>query len=416
MPPAVRGDSGVVSFLEEHTTWLTEEADFEAVKQKIPTWNLQTNLQHAPIENQAARSADLGKHEAGKGLAFEESSISFSTYCYGYGSELDDLDVPVLDTCVMAQLLAGALGATPYLVDGTTVKAATVPTTTVIAETNAGNNRAKGFIAHKLAGRTYVRPILSYAVDEMTLALALPAAPTAGDVLNGMIGINMTEDAMGHVLQGDVLKRNTTDAAKAGQMYEYFGAVGNFTLPEVGVAEAQTIDFELKVGRFTRYNQKARTAPTSTRPTVTAGGEFLLAKYGNTAGTALRFLNASVSLGRTYVADPDANSDYGINAWVLTDQDTVVTITVHDDQALPAGFTADNFPDCFNDGGSENRFHLQLAYGNKYAGKILALYFPCLQLEREPEDVVINGLQAWKLTFSLVAGISEENKIWTCVA
>lgn len=414
MPPAVRAGTAVFSCLEEHTAWLTEEGDFQSVKQKIPAWNINANLQNAPIENQAARSADLGKHEAGKGLAFDESSISLSTYCYGYGSEITGTPDP--DTCAIAQMLAACLGGAPTPVDATTVKAATVPTTTVIRETAAGNNFATSFICHKLAGRTYLRPIGAYSTDEMTLLMALPAAPTAGDTLPGLISIVMSEDAMAHVLQGDVLKRNTTDAAKAGQNYKYYGAVGNFTLPEAGVAEAQTIDFEFKVGRFVRYSNVARVAPTSARPTVAAGGEFRIGKYGNTASTALRFLNVSVSPGRVYTPDPDANSDYGINAWCLTDQDTMISITVHDDQAVPTGITADNWPDCFNDGGSENRFHLLLAYGNKYAGKIMAFYFPCIQLEREPEDVDVGGLQAWKLTFSLVSGVQSENKIWAAIA
>jgi hypothetical protein len=407
--------TSVFSCLEEHTAWLTEEADFESVKQKIPTWNVSTNLQNAPIENQASRAADLGKHEAGIGLPFDESSIGFSTYCYGYGSALGNGDSPVIDTCVMAQLMGACLGGAPTGVDGTTVKAATSPTTTSVAETAAGNNFAGSFIAWKSGASTYLRPIGTYAIDTMTLLMALPSAPAPADVLNGLVSVIMTEDAMAHVLQGDVLKRNTTDAAKAGQMYEYFGAVGNFTLPEVGVAEAQTIDFELKVGRFTRYNQKARTAPASTRPTVTAGGEFLLARFGTTATTALRFLNVSVSPGRSYIPDPNANSAYGINGWVLGDQDTVVTVTVHDDQAVPSGFTATNFPALFASGGAENRFHLLLSYGNKVAGKIFALYFPALQLEREPEDIDMGGLTAWKLTFSLVSG-NGEDQIWCAIA
>jgi hypothetical protein len=411
MATGYRAGTGVVSVLEE-TSWATKDGSFEANKQQVNLWNLNTNLMNAAIENQAARVSDLGKHEAGFGLA-HESTFGFSTYAYGLGTPAGDGDTPLVTFC--AHLLGACLGAAPVAVDGDTVKAASVPTTTSVPQTTAGNLAARRFLAHTVAGVTYVRPILSYATDTATLALALPSAPTPGDVLQGQVSIVQSEDAMAHVLQGDILKRNTTDAAKAGQMYEFFGSVGNFTLPEVGVGDAQTIDFEMRTSYFTRYANKARVAPTSRRPVVAAGGEFLLAKFGNTAGTELRFLNASVSLGRTYTADPAVNEDIGINGWVLTDQDTSVTITVHDDQAMPSGFSAANFPEAFELGSGENRWHLLMVYGRKKAGQIMALYFPCLQMEREPEDVDVNGLQAWKLTFSLVAGTAGEQKVWAAL-
>lgn len=407
-----RSNQGVLSVLEE-TSFLTKDGSFEANKLSLPTWNLNSAaLRNASIENQAARNADLGKHEAGLGLGLD-STYSFSTYAFGLGTAAGDGDTPT--TPAMGHLLGACLGGSPTAVDGDTVKAASSPTTTSVPQTTAGNLAARRFLAHNDGTNTYVRPILSYAMDTATLALALPAAPDPGDVLNGQVSIVQSEDAMAHVLQGDLLERNTTDAAKAAWMYEFFGSVGNFTLPEVGVAEAQTIDFEMRVGRFTRYNQKSRTAPTSRRPLHAAGGEYLLAKYGNTAGLALKFLNIGVSLGRTYTPDPDANSQYGLQGYVLTDQDTSVMVTVHPDQSMPTGFTAANFVEAFQLGSSENRFHLMCAFGKRTAGGIFALYFPCLQLNGEPENVDINGLQAWKLTFSLVAGTAGEQKIWAAL-
>lgn len=410
-----RSGTGVLAILEENSGFAVKEAGFEASKVQVNLWNLTTNFQNAAIENQAAMTADLGKHEAGIGVAFEESTFSFDTYAYGLLTAAGDGVTPTVTASFLANLLGACLGGVPTAVAGDTVDALATPTTTSVQQTTAGNLAAKKFLCHTTGGLTYVRPILSYATDTATLALALPAAPTAGDVLQGQISIVMSEDASAHVLQGEILKRNTTDAAKAGQMYEFFGSVGTFSLPEVNVTEPQTISFEMRCAKFTRYANKARVAPTSKRPSCTAGGEYLLAKYGNTAGLALKFLSFGCTLGRDYTGDPRANDAIGIGGWILTGQDTVITCVVHDDESMPTGFSAANYPAAFAAGGDENRWHIQVTFGNKVAGKILVFYFPCLQLEREPEDIDVNGLQAWKLTFSLVANVNNDNKIWAAL-
>jgi hypothetical protein len=408
----VRSGTGVLSVLNE-SSYLTKDGSFEANKKQVNLWDITTNLKHQSLENQAARTVDLGKHMDGFGLAHPDSNFTFSTYCFGLGTEAGDGDTPVAN--FMSNLIGSCIGCAPVLTDGDTVKAASVPTTTTVPQTTAANLAAGKFLAHKTGGRTYVRPILSYAGDVATLGLALPTAPAPGDVLNGQISFLQSEEPMNRVIQGDILKRNTLTSADSGQMYEFFGSVGNFTLDEVGVAEAQTLSFDYKVGAFTRYNPKTRIAPVSKRPTVAAGGEFYLAKFGNTAGLPLKFLNVSLNLNRTYTPDPNVNSDEGIAGWVLTDQDTEIGVTVHDNQAMPTGFTASNFSESFELGDNENLYHMLWVFGNKAPGKLLAFYFPCIQLTGEPEDADQGGLQAYKLKFSLTAGLPSSgvlNKIW----
>lgn len=416
MSTSVRSGTGVLALLEESTAWATKEAAFEADKVRIPTSSLSEELQNAAIENDSAKVSDLGKHPNGVGVAFEASKISAETYAYGLGAEAGDGVTPTPASHCFAQLLGAGMGGVPTARTGDTIKTATSPTTTSVQMTTGSLRATPGFLAWKSsAGLTYVRPIGTFSTDTCTMLMAFPSAPAAEDVLPGMVEVIGSDDAMAHVLQGELLKRDTLTAADAAQMYEFFGAVNALTYPETSVAASPKVQHELRVAKFTRDNAKARTAPAARRPVVAAGGEFLIAKRGNTATTKLTHLNVGVTFGRAYTADPAANEDVGIGAWVLTAQDLMVTVTIKDNQALPAGFTATKWHQVFQEG-TENLFHLMIAYGAKKAGQIHALYFPCLQLEREPEPVDIDGLQAYKLTFSSVSGLNDENKVWACMA
>ena len=142
----------------------------------------------------------------------------------------------------------------------------------------------------------------------------------------------------------------------------------------------------------------------------------MLGKYGNTTPTYLRFANYGIELGRTYVADPDANNDFGIGGWIVNAQDTVVTLYVHDDQAMPAGFTATNFHEAWRMGGDQNLWHLQLASGQRWLQRVFGLYFPALRLAMEPEDADMGEIQCTKLTFKLVSQLGGISKIWACCA
>lgn len=424
---AKRAGTAVVSVnTVKEATFGVKSGTFEDDKEQIVTWDVTTNLNHSTIENAAARVADLGKHENGVGLIHTDGSVTFSTYCYGLGTAFDGGVSAITPAVTPYMALVGAcLGFDPSdgIIDADTALAASSTTTAVHCDENNANVYPAGGKRFILiedqddATKCHVRPVLSYntTTDIATLALALPDIPADGDIIYGCVNAVMTESPENFTCQGDVLKRNTTTNSEAAQNYEFFGAVGSFSLPETNVTEAQTMSFDLKVADATRYNEKVRVAPSSRRPEVAAGGYFILAKYGQTSGLELKFLNVGCELGRTYTPDPRANQADGIGAWVLTDQATSITLHVHDDEALPTGFTATNFHECFTLGGAQNRWHLILVYGNRVPGKVFAVYFPQIQLDMEPEDVDINGLQAMKLTFSLCAGGTEgENKVWVC--
>jgi hypothetical protein len=420
MATSVRSGTARAATLRE-TSWLVKDGSFDANKNLCVAWDVNTSLKHQSIENQAAKVVDLGKHANGFGLAHPESQVSWSSYLYGQGTAKDGTTGNIIPTIpITMQQVAACLGFVPKLLDADLVDDGSTTTSVILKETNTNflandgtgficvQDNTNGLIAH-------LRPVLNYnsGTKTATLGMALPAAPTEDRICYGLCYGEMSEEANTYIIQGEVLKRNSTDPTKAGQMYEFFGAVGNFSLAEVGVAEAQTIAFTYNVGAFTRYNPKTRSAPLSQRPKVSAGGAFLLAKTGNTAVTELKFLNVGVEVGREYTPDPRSNEVEGIGGWVLQSQDTMITLHVHDDQALPAGFSAANFPDAFKTG--ENNFHLLLAFGNKKPGDIFGFYFKNIQMEGEPEDADINGLQCWKITFSLCAG-GGEDKIWVAAA
>lgn len=403
-----------MSVLRESSGFAVKEGGFEGDKRKIPTSNLSSSLQHEPLENDSAKVSDLGKHPNGVGLAWPNSTIGFETYCYGVGAEAGDGVTPDTDNA-FGLFVGAALGGDLNPKEGDIIKTATTPTTTALKTTDSGVRAAPGFVAWKKTstGETFVRPVASASGEDVTTLLAFPEAPTAEDVLPGLIDIIGSEDTP-VILQGDLLMRNATDVADAALMYEYFGAVCNLTLPETAAQAAQKVNWEMRVARFTQDNDKPRTAPATKRPTVAAGGEFLIAKRGNTAGSKLAHLNLGVTVGRAYTGDPAANDDIGIDDWIVTGQDLIVTVTVKDNQPLPAGFTATKWHQVFKEG-TENLFHLLAVFGNKRAGGIFGLYFPCLQLEREPEPVDVEGLQALKLTFSAVSGLNDDHKVWACL-
>jgi hypothetical protein len=416
--PGTRSGTGVLSTLTSTPANIfIKDANFESLKRQIPTHDLSVTLKHANIENQASKQADLAPHEDGVGLSFTDSEISHAVYAEGLGATYGNGDTALGNALIDS--LASCLGGAPVFSTGSLINdgGGAHTTTSVIESTSIGAHGAKQFLALQDAnGKIHLRPILTYgAGGEMGLGFALPAIPTDGKIAYGIPTVLMDE-VVNVLLQGDILKRNTLNPLKAAQNYEFFGGAGTFSIAEAAVNEAFKIQFKHRVATHTRYNAKARTAPLSGRPLALAGGEFLLGKYGNTTPTYLRFANYGIELGRTYVADPDANSDFGLGGWIVNAQDTVITLYVHDDQAMPAGFTATNFHEAWRMGGDQNLWHLQLASGQRWLQRVFGLYFPALRLAMEPEDADMGEIQCIKLTFKLVSQLGGISKIWACCA
>ena len=268
-----------------------------------------------------------------------------------------------------------------------------------VKETDAANHADDTLVAFvDDNGDVRVRPVGTYATDTMTLLMNLPSALSAGNVIHGGVNIQSAEDSL-FVIQGELLGKNTA------QHYDFMGSVGNFSLPEMTEGDAQTIQFTHKIADFARYQSGTQAAPSILRPLVNAGGEFLIAKFGKHTGTNLDLLRVGIETARTYAADPDANATIGICGWVLTDQQTRITLHVRDTATMPSGFSVSNYFSSFGSNtATENDYHLLLNWGRKVAGRIFSLYFPRIHLVMEPEPVDIDGIAAQKLTFALTQG------------
>ena len=400
MSTGVRAGTHVIAADLESTAFNTQEADFDTEKLRFAAWDVSPGFKEAVIENSAVR-VDLGEHPPGVGLQHQDSELGFTTYTQGLGTAAGD--AVAATATAFSHLLAGCLGGSEALSTGST--ASGTPTAIEVIETDDGNHADDTLVGFAGAsGAVYVRPVGTYTTDTTTgvmdLLMALPSGdlPTASDVIYGGVNVQSAESSL-QLIQGEVVGKNTA------QTTDFLGAIGNFSIPEAGEGDAQTINFTFKPASFDRYQSTTQVAPAVARPLVNAGGEFLLGKFGNTAGLSLRFLRIGIELARTFVADPDASADSGLCGWVLTDQQTRITVHVPDAQSMPTGFTVTNFHDSFTSSDlTENDYHLLCNWGGRTAGKIFSLYFPRMHLVMPPEQVDIDGIAAQKLTFGLTQG------------
>ena len=360
------------------------------------------------IDNQAVRTF-LAEHEPGLGLVHPSSEPGFSCYVQGVGGTGAGNSVAAALNA-FSHILGACLGEAPVTSTGST--ATGTPTATSVTETDDGNHAANSIVPFQgNSGSVYPRPIAGYSTGAMTLLMALPAGdlPTASDVIYGAVNVAMDED-VSHVIQGEFLGRNSA------QSFEYYGAVGNFSLPEAGPGEAQTCSVSLKIADYASGVATSQTSPANSRPTVAAGGEFLIAKFGETATKNLSVLNASLELGRTYEADPDPNSDMGLCGWIVTDQQTRLTLHVKDADTPPSEFTGTTYRALWGSGGDENDFHVLLNFGRKTAGKLFSVYIRRCHLVQEPELVDLGGIMCQRLVFGLSQELSAEDGIWVAQA
>jgi hypothetical protein len=395
------------AFDAETTAFATIEADFAAEKLRIPCWDFSVELKHQAIENQAVR-VDLGEQLPGIGLAYPESAASFTTYVEGLAAAAP---TTAPDPTAFSHLLAASLGAHGTAGAGSTIKAASSPTATSVAETDAASHAENSLVAFQMPdGTVEVRPVGAYATDTMALLMALSGAPDEGDIIYGGINFALTEDGPLAKIQGEAIGKNTA------QNYRFLGCVGHMTLNEHSSREAQTVSWRLQAADFTRYESVAQVAPELILPAVAAGGEFLIGKYGSTATVSLDWLRVSVEPAREYTAHEAAGSAIGIQDWVLTGAALRVTIHVLDVDEVPAAFTPTTYFGGFNSSDiAEKLFHLLLNFGGKVAGEICSFYFPRLHQLGEPEPVELDGVAAQKITFAATQGATANGssaKIW----
>jgi hypothetical protein len=401
MATGSRAGTHVLSLLKETTAFKTREATFEADKLSQPSWDLDPKFARETIENQAVK-VDFGEQKPGVGLTYTGSELTASVYAEG---QITARTSTIAEITALGHAVASCLGGTPAHSTGDLTGLTT--SVTQVQQTTADNHTKNSLVPFSVAAdsKTYMRPVGNYSTDTMDLLMALPTAPAAStDVIYGATTIKDSESA-GYIIQGDAIGNN------AHQSYNFYGAVGNFSIPEAAPGEAQTLSFTWQCAKFEHNGTSpaptlaSQVAPSPARPIVAAGGEFLIANHGSTATTELSVLRASIETGRTYVADPDANDEDGLCGWIPTDQELRLTLTVKDADTPPSG-GASTWRGAWEsaDHGTDNDFHVLLVFGQTTAGSLLGLYFPRCHLIAEPEDTDVDGLAARKLTFASTQG------------
>lgn len=401
----VRSATHVLSFQPE-AAFGEKNATFTADRLFLGTWDFSLDqLKKGEVENQVVR-ADLGENQAGMGLASDNGSLNFNTYPQGLGGSGAGDGIAAVANA-FTHLCESCLGASAVLMTGSVVKAASTPTATSVAEDDAANHAANGVLVIEdertgRAGRVVCRPYNDYTTDTMTLLMALPAdlvsELVAGTtVIYGCAVVNLNETGTVS-LQGDALGARQTQSA------EYFGCVFNMSIAEVGVGEAPVCALEGKLGSFTRDVATSRTSVDSQRPAVLAGGELLIAKFGNTTPTLLKNMRFSFTLGREYTREA-AQNDSGIGGWVLTNQTTEFVTYVDDNGAVPAGFTGTTWFQLWEDtADTSSRFHIFVTMGQVRPGRVFGIYLPKVHLKKEPEHVDQDGVHLLRLTFGVTQG------------
>lgn len=418
----IRHITHVLSFQIE-AALLAKNGSFSAGRRFLGTWGWDPEtFTKGEIENQVTR-ADLGYNEAGVGRTVDNSTLNFSCYPQGIGDPDDDgaLGCPDGETAIanaFTYLLQCALGdATVALSTGSLATGAGHTATSIVEDSAAAHGASQFICIEDLTdttngARAIVRPIGSYATATSTLLMGIPATlvtelnnnPDTANIYGGATVI-MAENC-DVLLQGDIL------GVHSSTQFEYFGGYFNFSIPEVGNGEAPTFSFEGKIGKFTEDIVTARTGVSSLRPLALAGGEFLLAKHGNTTATSIKVLRMGFNFARTATPDSEQNTD-GFGGFVATDQASELTIYMHHNSAVPAGFTGTTYKALWYAGDDENQFHYLYAFGGRIPGRIQCGYLPHIHMCKAPRKVQIDGISMQRLVFKMSQGGSEGvAKLW----
>lgn len=403
----IRGVQHNPSFQKE-VAFNVKNGSFSSLRRFLGVWGWEPGqFKQGTIANEVVR-ADLGTNEPGVGLWSDNTTMTFNCYPQGVGVVSGTLGAGDGETPVpnaFTYLLEASLGGTAVVNNGGTV--ASTASVTSVTETASGNHATGGILCvedvrsgAQYTGRAVCRPIGAYATATMTLLMGLPSAlqsaMASGDVIYGGITIKQTEVPT-VTLQGDWL------GYRASHNFEFFGAVFNFSIGEVDNGAAPVFAFEGKVASASRNVGTSRTSVNSLRPTVLAGGEFLLAKYGNATATELPVLKFGFNLAREYKRQSGQNND-GISGWVLTNQQTSLTLYVEDNATVPAGFSGSTYFDLFASGDAENQFHYFVTLGNRFPGRIVNMYLPHIHMSAEPEHSNMDEIGHLKLMFELSQG------------
>jgi hypothetical protein len=399
--------------IDKESTFGVEPGSFDVNKLSIVAWDIAVTGKKEDIPNQGVRT-DLYEHETAEGLAKDGGTgINFSSYVEGLGAGAEADNGTLAVATAFTRFMECCLGSDSSANTGSTVKAASSPTTTVVEETDAGNHAVRefaGFIT-PTTSRVQARFIQAYSTDEMTLPIPLDEAPAVGADIYGAITIAFQEDH-------DVSCFFEAIGKNKYQNYEIGGAVGTFSLPEVAASKPQTINWQIVAHSFVELPVVSQVAPTNTRAQTNAGGEFLILKSGNqttldATKDKLKWARWTLELGTTLDSDEDCNSyDIGYDGVTKTDLQMRLTLLLREGVAMPTGFSSATYREGYIAGGAENSFQIQLTFGQETAGKICVFYFPEMRMITKPEPVDVDGKAAQRITFAPIQGMTPHEALY----
>lgn len=377
----------------------TEDAAFATNAKTIRVGNVSASVDYEAIED-SRYTSDLGEHQRIKGLAHPSSSFSFDTWAEGLGTATTD-GVAATNNAI-SWLGAAVFGAAPVLSTGDQVAAAPTDAANFSEDLN-GEHGVGQLVAVGLSTGIEVRPITAYSAAAITLGMNLSATPAENDDLYGGANLQWTDNpATFHTVQCRLVDRASDDLNK-----KLRGMAGSLSLSEQPPNQPQMLSWSFNLGSFADDYSDTQSEPTPTRPTVLAGGQFLIAKEGTErAYTEISYGSIGVNFNASYNAVPDPNDSTGIQAW-HRDKGGRWEVTVHlphdHNPNTTLSTTNDTWREIWRDGTvDENAFQMLLQYGST-AGSIFALWFRSLILVGW-EEVELDGIASQKLTFARKTG------------
>lgn len=384
-------------------------ADFDAVKKKFRSREVSVTVTPGAEQDESIKLQEAGELREIPSVVFEDGSIAFTTNPEGLGSGGAGDGVPAVNTW-LSHLLSSLSAEAAVNDTGDSILAAPPPTTTAFDEATPGAHAVKGFIGVTLDSKFKVRPILSYAAGSIGLAFALPSAPAGLEELYASTHGRFLEFAS-LPCQLEVLGNSQPENNEA-----YGVQMNSLSIAEVESGKVPSLAFNGRCATGLHQNAGTRTIPGGQRPTVLAGGDVIIGGYGSTVYDALKFGRPSVEINRSYEAIEDPNDDKGLCGWEpITDSTIRLMLKVPQDTSKtgsvpPAALTAATWFELWEQY-DEEFIHAQLTFGLA-AGRVLAFYFPKLQLQLKPEPDEVRGLSAWMLTFAPPEGMTEDAYWW----
>ncbi len=404
----------VVGVFPETTAFGIEEAGLDGSQQTFRSRDTSVEIRKGATEDASVRLNDAGELREVPTVIWEEGTSGIATNAEGLLTPAGDA-VAALSTWT-AKLHASLCGEAPTLDTGDTVKTESSPTVKVIEQTTPGNHSAGGFVGHVQSGKLQIRPILSYSVDEMTLAIDLPAPPLADDEIFASAHgkwneyANTSEGSYPGTAFPIQLERRGNSALENDKA---FGVVmSGLSTAEVESGQAPALVWTARCANGEHQGTNTRVAPSGQRPTVLAGGDVLLGTFGfSDDALALKLGRPSLDIARVWEGIEDPNNALGICGWEAMSGSTIgLGLSVLKSQALPSNIAAASWYDLWLQDTDE--FLQAFCKFGLSQGRTYVRWYPKLILKLKPVDNPIRNQSAWRLTFMPPEGMTEAPFHW----